>query len=275
MSTETTTDVRGITRITRDTDARAVARAAYDQLLGLLRQLEPAHWDAPTDCEAWHVADMVRHLAGAAKGCASVPELVRQQVWGALHAREYDGNALDATNDLQVEDHAHLSPGQLVALLVQRAPKAVAGRLRTPGLVRRVDVTVADSGSSVGMPATLNLGHLMDAVYTRDVWLHSIDIERATGVPVDRRGEPDARIVEDVVAEWAARHGEPFELTLTGPAGGRYRQGTGGEHLELDAIEFCRSVSRSLRSRRSVGRGSSPRPARRSQGAASGGFRRR
>ena len=114
MSTDTATDVATITRITRDTDARDVALAAYDQLLGLLRQ--PEHWDAPTDCAAWHVADMVRHLAGAAKGCASVPELVRQQVWGALHARHYDGNALDATNDLQVQDHAHLSPGQLVAI---------------------------------------------------------------------------------------------------------------------------------------------------------------
>ncbi len=243
MSTDTATDVATVTRITRGTDAREVALAAYEQLLGLLRRLEPADWDAPTDCDAWHVADMVRHLAGAAKGCASVPELVRQQAWGALHARQYDGNALDATNDLQVQDHAHLSPGQLVRALRERAPRAVAGRLRTPGLVRRVDVTVDDSGSSVGMPTRLNLGHLMDVVYTRDVWLHSVDIERATGVTVDRGRHPDARILEDVVAEWAGRHGQPFELTLTGPAGGRFRQGSGGPQLELDAIEFARTIS--------------------------------
>lgn len=247
MNTGTVTDVATITPITRVTDAREVALAAYDQLLGLLRRLEPEHWDAPTDCDAWHVADMVRHLAGAAKACASVPELVRQQVWGALHAGEYDGNALDAVNDLQVQDHAHLSPGQLVATLRQRAPRAVAGRLRIPGPVRRVDVTLADSGSSVGMPPTLNLGHLMDVVYTRDVWLHGIDVERATGVVVDRGGQPDARIVEDVVAAWAARHGRPFELVLTGPAGGRFRQGTGGDRLELDAIEFVRTISGRVR----------------------------
>jgi len=30
----------------------------------------------------------------------------------------------------------------------------------------------------------------------------------------------DARIVADVVAEWAGRHGRPFTLHLTGPAGG-------------------------------------------------------
>jgi hypothetical protein len=45
------------------------------------------------------------------------------------------------------------------------------------------------------------------------------------------------------VADWARLHGQPFELVLTGPAGGRFRSGTGGEHHELDAIEFCRSIA--------------------------------
>ncbi len=244
MSTDTATDVATITRITRDSDAREVATVAYDQLLAQLKRLEPTHWDVRTDCPDWHVADMVRHLVGAAKGYGSVPQMLRQQAWGFLHKRDYDGNALDATNDLQVRDHADLSPGQLVTALRELAPRAVAGRLRTPGVVRRRDVPVDATGSTAtGQPSTLNLGHLMDAVLTRDVWLHSIDIERATGVEVDRSRQPDARIVEDVVAEWAARHGQPFELVLTGPAGGRYRQGAGGEQLEHDAIEFCRVLS--------------------------------
>lgn len=53
------------------------------------------------------------------------------------------------------------------------------------------------------------------------------------------RAEVDGRIVADVVAEWAGRHGRPFELHLTGPAGGRYRRGRGGPSLELDAVELC------------------------------------
>lgn len=238
------TEVATITRITRGSDAGEVARAAYDQLLGQLKRLEPDDWDTATDCEAWHVADMVRHLVGAAKGYASVPEMLRQQLWAMRHRKQYDGNALDACNDLQVQDHAHLSPGQLVAELRELAPRAVAGRLRTPRLVRAINVPLDMSGSTAaGMPAKLNLGHLMDAVLTRDVWLHSIDIERATGVEVDRTGQPDGRIVQDVVAEWAGRHGQPFELTLTGPAGGRYRRGNGGSHIEQDAVEFCRILS--------------------------------
>ncbi len=55
--------------------------------------------------------------------------------------------------------------------------------------------------------------------------------------------EHDGRIVADVVVEWAGRHGQPFRLTLTGPAGGRWTSGTGGEELELDAVEFCRITS--------------------------------
>jgi hypothetical protein len=49
--------------------------------------------------------------------------------------------------------------------------------------------------------------------------------------------------VADVVDEWAQRHGRPFELVLTGPAGGRWQVGTGGERIELDAVEFCRTLS--------------------------------
>lgn len=244
MSTDTATDVATITRITRDRDAREVALAAYEQLLGQLKRLEPAHWDAPTDCSAWHVADMVRHLVGAAKGYASVPQMLRQQILAMRHKRDFDGNALDACNALQVADHAHLSPGQLVTELRRLAPKAVAGRLRPPAPVRAITLPLDMTGSTAsGMPTTLRLGHLMDTVLTRDVWLHGIDIERATGVTVDRTGQPDARIVEDVVAEWAHRHDQAFDLTLTGPAGGRFRQGTDGEHLEQDAIEFCRILS--------------------------------
>ena len=50
-------------------------------------------------------------------------------------------------------------------------------------------------------------------------------------------------LVADIVAEWAGTHGEPFTLSLDGPAGGQYRSGTGGEHVDLDAIEFCRILS--------------------------------
>ena len=244
MTTDTVRDVAEIVPVHRDTDARAVALAAYDQLLGQLGRLAPEHWAAPTDCTGWDVAAIVGHLLGAARSNASTRELLRQQLHGRRHASDHGGNALDACNALQVRDHAHLAPAERVAQLRRLAPRAVAGRLRTPGLVRRVRVSLDQGGDTPpGSPDRLAMDRLVDVVYTRDVWLHTVDVERATGVGVDRAVGPTRRLLEDVVAEWAARHGRPFELVLTGAGGGRFRQGVGGPVIELDAVEFARVLS--------------------------------
>lgn len=245
MVTTVVQDVTGIPRLTRSSDAREVALAAYDRLLDLLGQLEPRDWDVRVpDCPDWTVADVVGHLIGAARGHASPREFIRQFRYGARHKAGFDGNDLDAVNDLQIRDHAHLRPEERIAELRELAPRAVAGRMRTPSLLRAVSVPLAAGGSTAaGMPSKLRLGNLMDAILTRDVWLHRVDIARAVGRPLDVDSDTDRRVVADVVAEWAASHGQPFIATLTGPAGGRFRQGTGGEVIELDAVEFCRALS--------------------------------
>ncbi len=73
--------------------------------------------------------------------------------------------------------------------------------------------------------------------------MHRIDLARATGKTLDLDPGHDGRIVADIVAEWAGTHGEPFTLSLDGPAGGEYRPGTDGEHVDMDAIDFCRILS--------------------------------
>jgi hypothetical protein len=50
-------------------------------------------------------------------------------------------------------------------------------------------------------------------------------------------------IVADVVAEWAARHQQPYTLRLTGSAGGTWSAGAGEPQITLDAIDFCRMAS--------------------------------
>jgi uncharacterized protein (TIGR03083 family) len=238
------TTIDTIARITRAGDAERLATAAYDQLLALLDQLSVEEWNAPTECPGWTVADMVGHLIGAAKACASVREQVRQQVWGFRHRREFDGNPLDAVNALQVEDHRTLAPAERVAALRAVAGPSVRGRMRVPAALRRISGSVAAGGSTAaGMPARDTLGHLVDVIITRDVWTHRVDIARATGRDLALDPGTDGALVADVVAEWAGRHGQPFELTLTGPAGGAFSQGDGGEPLELDAVEFCRVLS--------------------------------
>lgn len=244
MDVHTARDVLGIERITRDTDAGALAQAAYDRLLELLSDLTEQEWSAPTECAPWDVAAMVGHVIGAARSGASLREAARQQWCGSRQAGRFDGNRLDATNDVQVRDHAALTPEERIVALREVAPAAVAGRLALPRPLRRVSVPLDAGGSTAaGMPSRLQLGQLMDVVYTRDVWLHTLDIARATGRPYTPDAVVDARIVEDVVAEWMTRHGAPLELELTGPAGGRFRHGTGGGVLEMDAVELCRVLS--------------------------------
>ena len=41
----------------------------------------------------------------------------------------------------------------------------------------------------------------------------------------------------------AGCHGQPCTLHLTGPAGGTFAQGDGGEEITIDAVEFCRILS--------------------------------
>jgi hypothetical protein len=89
------------------------------------------------------------------------------------------------------------------------------------------------------------LGYLVDVILTRDAWLHRIDVCRAIGTAPLLTAEHDGRIVADVVGEWARRHGQSYELVLTGPAGGTFGGGraAGAPRLELDAVQFCRILS--------------------------------
>ncbi len=95
-----------------------------------------------------------------------------------------------------------------------------------------------------GQFETWTLGYLIDTILTRDPWMHRIDISRAVGDAVTLTAEHDGVLVGDVVTEWAARHRTPCRVVLSGPAGGSWTFGAGGPTLELDAIEFCRVLSR-------------------------------
>lgn len=233
-----------IVRIRRDTDAAVVGRAVYEDLLRLLVALDPDHWERVTDCAPWTVADVVRHMVGAAKGHASLREEVRLMRYAARHAHRYDGSRLDAMNDRQVQDHAHLDGPALIGELDAIWSRAVDARMGRPGVMRMISVPNDATGSTPsGSGRRVNLGHLFDAILTRDVWLHRIDIARAVGHGLTF-GPHDRRVIDDVIAEWAERLGERgFVLTVTGPFQARYVSGADGEHLELDGIELCRILS--------------------------------
>jgi uncharacterized protein (TIGR03083 family) len=219
----------------RHRDWMTAAEEEYRRLGSVLAGLADEEWHRPTDCAEWDVHDVVAHLVGLAGAAASLREMRRQQKLGrALRPGEPD---IDGMNAVQVRERAGADPEHLRRDLADVGPRAVRARRRTPAPLRALPIPF---GPPLG---TRPLGYLLGRIYTRDAWMHRVDLCRATGRPLELTPDHDGAIVADVVDEWAASHGRPYRLTLTGPAGATWSQGPGGEELELDAIEFCRIVS--------------------------------
>jgi uncharacterized protein (TIGR03083 family) len=238
--TASTIDVAGIPPADHG-EAMALAEVAYARFLDLVRRFEPSDWTKPTDCTEWDVRALVGHNLGIFEAAASVREMARQQIKAMRRAKREGIPLIDAMTALEVEERAALTTTELVDRLARTIPKAIAGRKRTPSFLRTK--VRMDLGDGQKRP----LGYLIDTVFTRDAWMHRIDLARATGRDLVLTPDHDGRLVAGVVADWAVNHGRPFHLVLTGPAGGTYVAGdqTGAEteHHELDAVEFCRTLA--------------------------------
>ncbi len=219
-------------------EAMRLAATEYQRLVELLESLSDSDWRRPTECSPWSVRDLATHLLGYMRVSASPREQVRQ----VRAAKRRGGPVADAMSALQVEELAGLTPGQVLDEIRALAPAAVRGRTRIPSPVRRYARITADLPVS-GTQERWTLGYLVDVIATRDGWMHRNDISRAVGRPPVLTAAHDGRLIADVVAEWARRHGQPVDLQLTGPAGGTFRQGAGGPTLTYDAIDFCRLSS--------------------------------
>jgi len=232
-----TLDVAVIPRLEHD-EAMAVAAVEYDRVLAVVDDLASDDWTKGTDCAGWQVRDVVSHLLGFMKANADHAEAVRQASVAAQEAQEQGILRLDAQTALHVREHAHLTPAELAAAVHEWAGRALAGRSATPAGQRAVTF-------STGLPgeADWTLGYLVDVVFTRDLWMHRVDLCRATGRPMLLTPGHDGRIVADVVVDWARRHGRPFRLRLDGPAGGSFATGQDGPDVRSDAVEFCRILS--------------------------------
>jgi uncharacterized protein (TIGR03083 family) len=214
-------------------EAMGLAETEFGRMVAHLRNLSPEDWGRPTVCALWDVRAMASHVLAMAEAQASFRHFVHD--FRAANKRE-GGKMIDAMTATQVRERSAMTPKDIVDRLAAVAPKAVKARRRTPAAVRWAVRMKQDPPFDAGR---WRFGYLVDTVFTRDTWMHRLDISRATGQPMVLTAEHDGRLVADVVAEWARRHGQPLTLTLTGPAGGRWQAGDGGEHLELDALDFC------------------------------------
>jgi uncharacterized protein (TIGR03083 family) len=223
-------------RMDRDV-AMQLAETEYERFLDLLRSLSPEDWSKATECPPWDVRAMAGHTTGMALMATGLKETLRQSVV----SKRRGGVPLDALTSLQVEEHAHLTTGELLDRFAAIGPRAARGRRRSPGLVRRMKLP--DPQDVGGTIERWTNGYLIDTILTRDPWMHRMDICRATDRPPVLTPDHDGRLVADVVEEWAQRHGRPYQLHLTGPAGGSFSRGDGGPDLTLDAVDFCRVLS--------------------------------
>lgn len=215
--------------------AMELAAKEYEQVADLFDQLTPKQWAADTDCPDWDVRAMAGHMLGMIQMAASLPEMIHQQAASARRAKREGGLMIDALTALQVEKNAALAPAEIASEVRRLAPRAVQGRRRPPAFIRNRAMKEETDG-------WWTFGYLFDVILTRDPFMHRIDITRATGVPMPATAEHEGVLVDDVVREWAERHGSPYTLELSGSVGGRWQNGQ-GERLAMDVFEFCRAVS--------------------------------
>lgn len=219
-------------------EARVLAEREFVRFADLAASLTPDEWATPTDCTGWDVRKMVLHVLGSSDAQSSVRQFLHQMRRGIPLNKKIDSHHwVDGLNELQIRERDHLSNAEVVEQLHTIGPKAVMGRWRTPPPMRYLPVPF---GPPIGWAP---LKYLMDVGFTRDVWAHRIDIHAATGRPMHLTADHDGRLVGDIVAEWASIHDQPFELVLDGPAGDKFTQGVDGERVEIDALDFIRTLS--------------------------------
>jgi uncharacterized protein (TIGR03083 family) len=219
-------------------EAHVIAEEEFRRFAELMASLSPEEWTRPTDCTGWDVRKIALHMLGSGEAQASFPTFVHQLRKGVPLNKEIDSHHwVDGMNELQIREHAHLSNDEVVAQLWAIGPKAVKGRWRTPPPARYLPIPF---GPPIGWTP---LKYLLDVGFTRDVWAHRIDICQATGRAMNLTADHDGRLVADIVGEWASIYDQAFELVLEGPAGGKFSNGVGGERVDIDAIDFIRTLS--------------------------------
>jgi uncharacterized protein (TIGR03083 family) len=219
--------------------AGRLAANEYERFADLLGGLRDEQWNAPTVCTGWTVRSVAVHCLGMAQMAATNRETVRQNLLAMRRSRRTGEVFIDALTGLQVDERADLSPAQIVAGYVAVGPKAARARFGSGRLLRGMRIP----GEQFPGDLPWTLGYLKETIMTRDPWMHRIDITDAVGYDMVLTADHDGVLVDDIVKEWAARHGRPCSIALTGPAGGRWTFGTGGPDLAYDTLDFCRRIS--------------------------------
>lgn len=234
-----------IARLSRE-EVVPLAREELTRFLSLLETLAPADWDKPTDCALWTVKDIVAHQASHVLALTRYREFLDQ--FNPLNFRDYTRkgmNSLDAANQRQVDQRAHWTPAQLIAEMRDNGEASFVGRQRFPALLRWLRI------QPPGYAGLISVGELIDNIFTRDMWMHRLDICRTTGREMALTADHDGRITALVVRD-LDRHlalklgGRALVYRLTGKAGGEWVLGgndAAAADVSLDVATFHRLAS--------------------------------
>ncbi len=222
-----------------------MATVELDRFIQLLESLDPEDWQQPTACTLWDVRQMVAHVAATAAGLAQRSEFKRQGSAGAQRPYRKQGlDKLDAMNQLGVDDRAGRTPAELIGELREFAPRAIAVRRRLPAPLRALPLPLG-----LAFPfgkVWIRLGYLTDLIMTRDMWIHRLDICRATDrqmvLSPEHDGQMTALVTRDLTSRLTSkldRRSVTYELS--GPAGGSWRIGRAPEPaatIQMEALDF-------------------------------------
>lgn len=220
--------------------AQRLATTEYERVATLLAALTPEQWTAPTDCPGWDVRAVAGHLLGMMQMATSLPALMGQQLRSQRRAKAGGTSTIDALTALQVERNASLTTREVVEQVRRTAPRATRFKRR---IARVVGSRTMPELQQVGdRHEAWTFGYLFDIILTRDPFMHRIDISRAAETPWQATEDHEKVVVDDIVREWADRHGEPYTLQLSGPVSGRWERDD-GPLIDVDVVEFCRALS--------------------------------
>lgn len=219
-------------------EAAAVATIELARLRTLLTSLGPDEWIRATPCPGWTVRDVVAHVCGVVTAF-SYPTRSGRQFYQA--ARRWPAPPLDSMNAEQIAQRSDATPADLIAELEVESARGVHRRQMIPEPLRRLPVPIP--GFEIRP-----WRYLLNELFSREVWMHRLDICRALDREPELTADHDGRIISLVVrdvAEVLPRRLEQsirMRLELTGPAGGWWEFADGGPSeatVTLDAIDYC------------------------------------
>jgi uncharacterized protein (TIGR03083 family) len=150
-----------------------VWRLTADQVIDLLRQLEPDDWGRPTDLPGWNVRSIAAHMAHLESELAGNPQ-EHVDVPAAPHIKGLMGQYTEA-GPLARTDWP-------TDRIIDELEQSVAARARALAADPPTD------GSALGPSFAALLGWSWETLLTNrpfDLWMHEQDIRRAVGRPGD------------------------------------------------------------------------------------------